>query len=77
MEFVFLDVLKSPTFKDIKLHGQLILGQGLVDEVDNFNKWLVSNDYKNVHATPAISTFASENSGVTPAFSLFDEIFHG
>ena len=67
MDYLFLGILNSSDFKDIKLqeHACCILGQGLVNEVDNFNKWLTEKGYTNLTATAAMSTFASESAGLT------------
>ena len=72
MDYLFLGILKSSGFKDIKLeeHACCIFGQGLVNEVDNFNKWLTEKGYTNLTATAAMSTFASESAGLTPECSV-------
>jgi len=71
MDYLFLGVLKSRGFQDIKLeeHACCIFGQGLVDEVDNFNRWLKEKGYTN-KSTAAMSTFASESAGLTPECSV-------
>ena len=73
MEYLFMGILKSRHFNDIKVeeHACCIFGQGLVGEVDNFNKWLRENGYPNLKATAAMSTFAGlSNAAGSPECSV-------
>jgi len=71
MDFVFNDVLASPEFSTIEVF-LVTLGQGLTEEVDNFKKWLEKHDITGIGVRPAISTFASEEAGITGTGEFFD-----
>ena len=70
MDFVFNDVLASPEFSKIEIF-LVTLGQGLTEEVDEFKKWLEKCDITGVGVRRAMSTFASEEAGITGIENFF------
>ena len=70
MDFVFNDVLASPEFLRIEVF-LVTLGQGLTEEVGEFKRWLEKCGITGIGVRPAMSTFASEEAGLTGMNAFF------